>query len=161
MTDWLRRAGRGRLADGREILWSVAEGARGRRWRWSLVDGRHLAHVGLVELNSAGGFRRLELATAAGAVTFHPDPDGTAAHGNVVGPAGVQPIAVAWQAGWGIGLDGDPFGSAVGGWRGEGLRVGLDLAWRAPGPHPDVPALAMDARGVPVLEGGEEWALEA
>ena len=161
MTDWLRRAGHGRLPDGRGILWSVAEGARGRRWRWTLIDGRQLVAAGLVECDPSGAFGRLELATAAGALTFHPDRNGREAHGNVAAPDGVRPIAVAWQPGWGIGLDGDPFGSAVAGWSGSGLRVGLDLAWLPPGPHPGVPALPTDARGVPELTASSEWPLEA
>jgi hypothetical protein len=125
-----------------------------------LVDGRHLVLAGLVELAADGAFARLELATAHGALTFHPEPDGRTAHGNVVAPDGVRPIAVAWTGGWGIGIDGDPFGSAAATWHGAGLRVGLDLRVLAPGAHPGVPALGTDGRGVPVLLDPDEWPLE-
>jgi len=128
MTEWLRRAGRGRLRDGSVVTWTVAEGNRGRRWRWTLSQDDRLAVVGLIELAPDGLFGRLELALANALVTFHPDDDRRAAHGNVVTNGGVRPIAVPWAAGWGIGIEGDAFGSAVGGAGSVGLWFGRDLS---------------------------------
>jgi hypothetical protein len=160
MTAWLRRAGRGRTTDGADVLWSLAEGERGRRWRWTMRDGGRLVHVGLVERDPSGAFARLELAAPAGLLTFHPAPDGRLAHGNVVGSEAVRPIAVAWQAGWAVALEGDPFGSTVAGWQGAGLWIGRDLAWQPPGRHAGPAPLETDERGVPELLDAREWPLE-
>ncbi|HYH93624.1 MAG TPA: hypothetical protein VD763_10725 [Candidatus Saccharimonadales bacterium] len=162
---WLRRAGRGTLADGAVVRWSVAEGDRGRRWRWILSgpDGT-LRHVGLIELDRDGAFGRLELETGEGMVTLHPAGDGSTAHGNVVTDGGVRPIRIAWPAGSWVAIEGDPFGSALAttpgeasgeGWlvRGSILRMkGIDRGTRS--------AVTLDPRGVPVLVDGVEWALE-
>ena len=40
---------------------------------------------------------RLEIATPAGLLTLHPEADGLSAHGNVVGPDGVRPLAYEWS----------------------------------------------------------------
>jgi hypothetical protein len=94
---WLRRAGRARLADGSELLWSLAEGGRGRRWRATTsLDGR-ITHALLLEVDLAGRPARLELATEAGMLTLHPEPDGRSIDGNVVHRGGVRPLAFAWS----------------------------------------------------------------
>jgi hypothetical protein len=163
--DWLRRAGRGGVGgDDAVVVWSVAEGSHGRRWRW--LWNRHqgfLGSVGLIERATDGTLRRLEISFVGGLLTFHPDPDGTGAHGNIVTTEGVRPIATPWRPGWGVGILGDPFGSAIGGWTGSGFVIDErsdGVLWREPGPHADVRALPIDARGVPVLDGGVEWPLE-
>jgi hypothetical protein len=160
---WLRRAGTGRQPDGSLVTWSVAEGARGRRWRWTLSDDAGLRHAGLVELD-AGGFARLELECRGGMLTLHPDRERTMAHGNVVRAEGVEPLAVPWSDGEGIAIEGDEFGSAVAGWQGRGWVVGRGLRLRrlddaaesAPGL-----ALPADDRGVPELLDAQEWPLES
>lgn len=157
---WLRRAGSGRLAEGSVVAWSVAEGARGRRWRWTIAKDAGLRHAGLIELDADGRFGRLELETGEGMLTLHPDADRRSAHGNIVRPDGVTPVEVAWSDDDALAIDGDPFGSVVAGWRGRGWRVGPDLALRpADGAH--APALELDERGVPGLIDGREWPLEA
>ena len=160
MNGALRRAGRGQLPDGGTVTWTVAEGARGRRWRWSLLRDGTVAAVALAELDDRGLFARLELTTEAGLLTFHPEPDGASAHGNVVGRDGVRPIATPWHSGWGIELEGDPFGSAVLGGQEPMLLVATDLALRQTADEPATPPLELDARGVPVLHASREWPLE-
>ncbi len=163
MTDRLRRAGSGRLPDGALVLWSVAEGARGRRWRWTVATTEGLRHAGLIELDRVGRFARLELETEAGMLTLHPDDDRSMAHGNVVRHDGVQPIAIAWSDGASVAIEGDPFGTAVAGRRGRGWVVELGLAvWseddESSGVADDV--LQLDERGVPRLADAREWPLE-
>ena len=94
-TRFLRRAGVGELPDGSVVTWSVAEGARGRRWRWTIAAPTGLRHAGLVELDRDGRIARLELETTDGMLTLHPDGDGRSAHGNVVRAHGVEPVALA------------------------------------------------------------------
>ena len=156
---YLRCAGHGRLLDGRTIAWSLAEGARGRRWRWTLTTGEgSLLHAGLIELDAGDRFARLELETGTAMLTLHPTPDGRSAHGNVVRTDRVDPIAIDWPAAASVAISGDPFGSAVAGWRGTGWLVLHDLSLES---DPiDVPALNVDARGVPQLIEPAEWPLE-
>jgi hypothetical protein len=158
MTGWLRRGGRGRLQDGSAVTWSVAEGARGRRWRWTVAGEDGLRSSGLLERDIDDRFARLELATAGGLLTFHPDRDGREAHGNVLTRDGVGPIAVDWDPGWGIGFADDPFGSAIGGWSGFGLIVDPRIPWRWG--EADIDVLPLDDRRVPVLDDPAEWPLE-
>jgi hypothetical protein len=163
VTDWLRRAGRGELPDQDFVIWSVAEGTQGRRWRW--VHQVHQAfpnHVGLLELLPDGRLGRLEISAYGGLLTFHPERDGLSAHGNIVTPDGVKPIETSWKPEWRVGIIGDPFGSAAAGWAGSGIVVAFQdwIVWREPGVHDDVAALARDERGIPLLEGSEEWPLE-
>jgi hypothetical protein len=94
---WLRRAGRGILADGATLIWSVADGERGRRWRaTAALDGR-MTHAVMLETSPAGRVVRLELATTSGLLTLHPATDGRSIHGNIVHVAGVRPLAFAWS----------------------------------------------------------------
>ena len=155
----LRRAGSGTLPDGTLVTWSVAEGARGRRWRWALASGTKLVHVGLIELDAEGRFLRLELETGAGMLTLHPDPDRRSVHGNIVRPDGVEPVALDRSDDDALAIHGDPFGSALLGARGRGWIVGPDLRL-----HRDdgavVAALRLDERGVPGLDEPQEWPLE-
>ena len=95
MVSWLRRAGHVRAADGASITWSVAEGHRGRRWREvvRIRGGRPgIRHSLLLEAGPDGRFSHLELSTATGLLTLHPEGDGTL-HGNAVadhGEAGLR-----------------------------------------------------------------------
>ena len=130
---WLRRAGRLDAGGGETVLWSVAEGRRGRRWRSIRRDGRHrLVSDLLVEVDPGGRWTRLELATARGILTLHPEPDGAAVHGNVVTPDGVVPLAFAWSPGHRLVVAGEPVAAAALGITDE-LSV-TDAAARAPGP---------------------------
>jgi hypothetical protein len=164
MTEWLRRAGRGWLGGDDLVLWSVAEGARGRRWRWvHQVDQGFTGHSGIVELLPDGRLGRLEVSSFGGLLTYHPEPDGLSAHGNIVTTDGVKPIATTWRSDWRVGIVGDPFASAIAGWNGFGFVVSwqpYSIVWREPGQHDDVTTLDCDGRGVPILEAAEEWALE-
>lgn len=155
---WLRRAGRGTLPDGATVLWSVAEGGRGRRWRWTVADADRVRHVGLMELAADGRFARLELDAADALVTFHPDGATASAHGNIVRPSGVVPISMDWSDGTGISIDGDPFGSAL--WPGTTVVVIIGTSGATKSAAAPAPALERDERGVPVLADAQEWALE-
>jgi len=163
VTDWLRRAGRGRLPHDDVVLWSVAEGKQGRRWRWmhEVYQGL-MGPSGMLELMPDGRLGRLELADIGGILTFHPEPDGQSAHGNIVTKDGVKPIETAWRPDWRVGIIGDPFASAVAGWAGSGLVITFQdwIVWREPGAHDDVVALACDERGIPILDDAQEWPLE-
>ena len=88
MADWLRQAGHGRAPDGSIVTWSVAEGRRGRRWREVVRAGEGIRSSLLLELDPDGRFSHLELSTAAGLLTLHPEPDGTL-HGNAVTAEGI------------------------------------------------------------------------
>jgi hypothetical protein len=156
---YVRRAGTGTLADGALVTWSLAEGARGRRWRWTVASGGALRHVGLLELDVEGRFARLELETLQGMLTLHPDADRGSAHGNIVRPDGGEPLDMRWSDAEALAIDGDPFGSAVARWRGRGWVVGTDLTLRrgdGGGPR----ALELDDRGIPRLDDAREFPLE-
>jgi hypothetical protein len=109
----LRRAGRARLADGSELLWSLAEGGRGRRWRaMAMIEGR-ISHALLLEVDRAGRPARLELTTDAGMLTLHPEPDGRSIHGNVIHRGGVRPLALPWSADHDLEIVDRPLATAV------------------------------------------------
>jgi hypothetical protein len=116
------------------LLWSVAEGRHGRRWRASTRDaGGALIDDLLLEVTTDGRIGRLELTTAAGQLTFHPEPDERTAHGNVVGPVGVRHLAIGWSPGRQLDIPGSPIADAVlvEGIAGQGVvavaTVGADL----------------------------------
>jgi hypothetical protein len=160
MSDWLRRAGSGRQVDGSDVTWSIAEGERGRRWRWTVSDLGLVRHVALVEIDPAGAFTRLELATALGLLTLHPEPDRRSIHGNVVTADGVRPLALDWSASAALAIAGDSFGSAVllGGAAAPTLVIRPRLGVVA---GDSSPALERDGRGIPILADAREWALDA
>jgi hypothetical protein len=162
MTAFLRRAGEG-MAGSVRIRWSVAEGTRGRRWRWTIDHDGRLLSVTLLELDATGRVVRLERETAAGLLTLHPEPDGRSVHGNRVRAGGVDPIALAWSADGGVVFVDDAFGSALAADRDRWLIVGADASVQIrddAGSAPGVLALDLDARGVPRLADASEWALE-
>ena len=91
-----RRAGFGRLADGRTVTWSLADGRHGRRWRSSTTDpGGILESALLLELDPTGRLSKVELATAGGLLSLH--PEGALLHGNAVGKGGVRHHRLAWS----------------------------------------------------------------
>jgi hypothetical protein len=157
---WLRRAGSGRQPDASDVTWSLAEGERGRRWRWSVVDAGLLRHAALVEIDRGGRFARLEQSSPAGLLTLHPEPDGRSIHGNVVTTDGVRPLAFDWSPTAALAIAGDPFGSAIllAGATDPTLviraRLGVVAGDRGP-------ALELDSRGIPTLEDSREWPLES
>ena len=84
---WLRRAGRLDRGGGESLLWSVAEGRRGRRWRSVRRNPAGvLVSDLLLEVDPEGRWTRLELATARGILVLHPDL-GVTATDAVVAPA--------------------------------------------------------------------------
>ena len=176
---WLRRAGRATLPDGQILIWSVAEGRRGRRWRASTrsAAGGLLDDL-LLEVEPGGRLARLELTTSAGQLTFHPAPDERSAHGNFVEVDGVRHLAVAWAPGRRVDLPWSPIADAVlvaslDGARARVLAVatiGRDLVprsrsvsvtadgagrWRLDGR-----SIVVDQEGLPVIAGGSVWPLE-
>jgi hypothetical protein len=104
----VRRGGTVHLADGRRGLWSVAEGRRGRRWRWALLAGRLLEASYLLEVDREGHLTRLEGATAGGLLTLHPDSAERRLHGNVVTASGIRHLDVPWAPGAFVDLVADP-----------------------------------------------------
>jgi len=161
----LRRAGRGTAADGSSIIWSVAEGRRGRRWREVVVTAGSIRSSLLLELDPDGAFSHLELSTAAGLLTLHPETDGTL-HGNAVTWDGIQHIrGVPWSPDQAIWITGSSICLAAG-LRRDGtktaawLAIGLDLRLETAVSiiRPDWSLI--DAEGLPVLVDAETWPLE-
>jgi hypothetical protein len=90
----LRRGGRLVDVHGAETTWSVAEGRRGRRWRWTATDrggGFVAAHT--LELDPEGRFGRLESVTGGGLLTLHRESDGSL-HGNRVTGGGIDHLVI-------------------------------------------------------------------
>jgi len=186
MSPMVRLAGRATLPDGVEITWSVADGRRGRRWRAATRRLGALAGSLLLEVGVDGRMVRLELATAAGLLTLHPEATASL-HGNAVTANGIAHITMAWSDDHGLEIDGLPIPAAVTAGRlaastpvGEGrtvpvVVVGQDLSvraaerrytrvddatWRIEGEGREE-TLAVDKRGVPVWpKAGGEWPLE-
>jgi hypothetical protein len=155
----LRRAGTGDLTDGGTVIWSGAEGRRGRRWRWMVLDRGVLRHAGLIELAPVGRLSRLELDSRNGLLTLHPEPDGRSIQGNVVTAEGVRPLAFRWHVGAGIELAGDAFATALlPAGDGDGtLLVRASLGVFA---GTGSTRLSLDERGVPRLTRAREWPLQ-
>jgi hypothetical protein len=186
----VRRAGTGRLPGGRRLTWTVADGIRGRRWRaiTTSADGRLVTSL-LLETAPGGAVVRLELASAAGLLTLHPDPGQATLHGNVVRRSGIEHVALPWSAGHVLVVGASPVTGAVaaaslaghiGTGEGSGVpavEVGEDLSirratWRAArvgerrwrllaaDGGPAV-TVELDGDGVPAgLEDAEGWPLE-
>ena len=94
MTLPVRQAGR--LADdaGRMLTWSIADGRRGRRWRWTVVDRRGtLLVTHALETDPKGQFLGLESVAAGGLLTLHREEDGSI-HGNRIGERGVDHLTI-------------------------------------------------------------------
>jgi hypothetical protein len=111
---WLRRAGRLDAGGGETVLWSVAEGRPGRRWRsLRLSVGGTVVSDLLLELDAVGSWTRLEMSAAAGILTLHPEPDGRSVHGNIVTERGVVPLALPWSPGHRLLLLDEPVAAAA------------------------------------------------
>lgn len=179
----LRVGGRGRLADGTAVTWSIAEGRRGRRWREvRTADGAVVSSL-LLETDLTGRFSHTELSTAAGLLTLHPEGDGTI-HGNTVGAGGIgHVVGLPWEPDGLLLVEGSPIASTAAALHARArvaagrpasvaaIRVGLDLrltsgplaverrtdgTWLL-GPEPP---LRLDERGLPILIDGADWPLE-
>lgn len=169
MTDWLRRAGRGLLSDGRTLLWSVAEGGRGRRWRSSTIDpdGRLVLAL-LFEEDVEGRFTRLELVNEGGILTLHPEASGSRVDGNVVTGSGVLAIELPWGTDFVLSVEDSPIPEIL--TRRAAPREGPRISVVAIDSHLAIRyetrdagerrAPASDDRGVPVLASSSEWPLE-
>ena len=162
-----RLAGAGRGPDEALVTWSLAEGARGRRWRSTRTLDGALVSVLLLEVTPTGRPSRLELTTAAGLLTLHPTAGETELHGNVVSPDGVRHLAFAWSPDHVLVVDDEPIAAtALAGQRGRagrsgrltGVRVGAGLAVERVTfePPPGLP----EASPLPVLRGAATWPLE-
>jgi len=97
VSGFLRVGGRGTTPGGRSVIWSVAEGSKGRRYREVRRAGEGIAHSLLLETGPAGRFSHLELSTPSGLLTLHPEPDGTL-HGHAIVSDGVEHLAgLDWE----------------------------------------------------------------
>lgn len=126
----------GRLVDdaGRATTWSMAEGSRGRRWRWTVVDRRGtLVASHTLELDPGGRFSHLESAIAAGLLSLHREADGSL-HGNRLSERGVDHLHVPAPAPRLVLVGSGPIGLAVlaAGLRGETADEGGDAAGVGP-----------------------------
>ncbi|HET9613482.1 MAG TPA: hypothetical protein VFP22_01615 [Candidatus Limnocylindrales bacterium] len=162
----MRRAGHGRAADGSIVVWSLAEGRRGRRWREVVTTGEGIRSSLLLELDPDGRFSHLELSTPAGLLTLHPEGDGSL-HGNAVRAGGIEHVrGLAWSAGRVVVLDGSAVCAAVAATTvgspavstARGLRIGLDLALEL-GEVTIDPGNATDG-GLPNLRDSSSWPLD-
>ena len=184
----VRRGGRGRLPDGAQLTWSLAEGGRGRRWRASRVRDGRLEGTLLLEIDAAGRPARLELGTSDGLLTLHPDRGERELHGNVVTPDEVRHLRFDWSPDHELVVDGFPvvllaaarrLGAIMpagataerpavvvdGGLRCHSVTIRFvrldESRWRAEGEGSAI-GVAIDADGAPAgLDGAEEWPLEA
>ncbi len=90
----LRVGGRVALPAGEVVVWSIADGRRGRRWREVTSRGGAVSRSLLFETDPAGRVARLEIATTAGLLTIHPAGDPAVLHGNVVTPGGIRHLTL-------------------------------------------------------------------
>ena len=181
-----RRAGSGLLEWGGRVTWTVADGARGRRWRAVLVDDGAVVGVLLLETSPSGALQKLELATAAGLLTLH--PEASTLHGNVVRPVGVEHVSLPWNPDHVLLVVGAPAAAAAAARNldtrvgvGEGhtvaaVRIDAELnvhpatyrvlrpevrRWRfVAADGGGETAVTLDEDWVPVLDGGTPWPLE-
>jgi hypothetical protein len=111
----------------------------------------------LLELDPDGRFSHLELSTAAGLLTLHPEGDGTL-HGNAVTADGVHHVvALPWDADGTVLLDGSAVCRAAARGR-TGVVILLDLVLREVVEF-ESPYLA-DPAGMPLLDDARTWPLE-
>jgi hypothetical protein len=168
------------------VTWSVADGTRGRRWRSMLVDGGELVGTLLLETAPDGRLAKLELATAAGLLSLH--PEGEALHGNVVRPGGMDHLALGWTPDDLLLVVGTPTTAAaaartlvdrVGIGQGQTIRgVSVDLAlvvrpatfrvarvgprgwWFVTADSGQQTGVTLDLDGIPLLAEPLDWPLE-
>jgi hypothetical protein len=169
-----------------EVIWSIAEGWRGRRWREASVRLGRLAGTRVIEISPEGRLQRIEAAAPVGMLTLHPSEDGSTLHGNVVTAEGVRHLALPWGPAHRLvvagsigavavacqGLDTliQPGGSTV--FRGISIDADLSIGegsvriersglsgWRISAPEFSVESAAeLDSDGLP--QGGVGWPLE-
>ncbi|HEX8026260.1 MAG TPA: hypothetical protein VF484_08645 [Candidatus Limnocylindrales bacterium] len=77
----------------RDVVWTAADGRNGRRWREMAVDAAGKSRSLLLETDSQGAWQRLEIGSADGLLTLHPEGDGSV-HGNVASRTGVRHLAL-------------------------------------------------------------------
>ena len=148
------------------MTWSVAAGSRGRRWREVVAAEGTVRSSLLLELDPDGRFSHLELSTAAGLLTLHPEGDGTL-HGNAVTHNGVRHVMgwpwerdrAIWVGGSSICLPAGrrPDGTRATAWQVIDRDLHLETTVRVMRPDWSL----VDAEGLPVLEDGTSWSLEA
>jgi hypothetical protein len=175
VADPLRRAGTGRFVDGIDVVWSVAEGRKGRRWREVRSRDGVVVSSLLLETDTERRFAHLELSTLAGLLTLHPEPDGTL-HGNVVTVSGVRHVeGVPWPPGSLLVVDGSAISIAAAAWEIRSWSAAArGAAERRPivmvSPALDVRAATIpadglshdpiDTDGLPLLAHARTWPLE-
>ncbi len=159
MSDLVRRAGRGPDATGALVVWSVAEGRRGRRWREvrSVAAGGVVSSL-LLETDPGGHFSHSEFATEVGLLTLHPESDGTI-HGHVVTADGVEHVVgLPWSLDAVLLIDGSTVAAAA---AAHGLRhtIGAGASESRPAVFVDL-SLAVRAADVTIERAGEDtWRL--
>jgi hypothetical protein len=151
-----------------------------------LLDDREVVGVLLLETRPDGRLGKLELGTAAGLLTLH--PDGSALHGNVVRPDGVEHLSLPWTEDVILLVAGTPTTAAAAA-RTLGERVGVGQGCTIGGVSVDVrlvvraatfrvarvgprgwwfvtadtgerTGVTLDRDGVPLLVDAEDWPLE-
>lgn len=187
---WDRRGGHAAGPTGDRITWSLAEGARGTRWREAASRDGVLIRSIVLEVAPAGAVMRLEVATAEGLLTLHPEPDASAMHGNVVTPHGIRHLSFDWSPSHELVVAGSFIADAVAVRRiavtlpvGGHAEVDVLVIDDALQPRPDRWAIERTASdrwtfqprqadnpgreirvgpdGLPMLDAAETWALEA
>ena len=181
----VRVGGRAVLPGGEVVVWSVADGRRGRRWREVVSVDRGVLRAVLFETDPAGRVTRLEMATASGLLTVHPDRDGAVLHGNAVTSAGVSHLTLKPAV---LFVPGSPAAAAIalgrlssevavgGTQRVDVIRIDDRLApgegswdvtrleertWRlVSAVDGEVRTVRLDADGLALLPAGEAWPLE-
>jgi hypothetical protein len=176
------------LPDGARLTWSLAEGGRGRRWRATRVKDGCLEGTLLLEVDAAGRPSRLELGTADGLLTLHPDRGEQELHGNVVTSEGIRHLRFDWSPAHELVVDGFrvallaavnrlsagvPVGEAIDrpavvvdhGLRCHVATIRLERLderrWRAEGEGSAI-EVATDQDGAPAgFDGAQDWPLEA
>ena len=157
--------------EGLTVTWSMAEGRRGSRWREVRVADAAVVSSLLLELDPDGRFAHLELATAAGLLTLHPEGDGTL-HGNAILADGVRAIladgvrhivAVPWQADDLLLVAGSTIARAAAARRGavtSGVLVALDLTLERRPIGLGDRVVELDTDGLPAFPDGQAWPLD-
>lgn len=176
------------LPDGAVIVWSLADGLRGRRWREAVSQDGGLRRSVLLEASPAGRPMRLELTSPAGILTLHPNVGGSELHGNVVTPTGIRHLAFDWSSEHDLFVVGSPAAAAVAVRRfadilavGEARPVPVVWvddaleprpgAWQVTRTAPDgwhlrdldgaeERVITVDPGGIPVLRDAASWPLE-
>lgn len=110
---WDRRGGHGLGPTGDHVTWSLAEGARGTRWRESATRDGALVRSLLLEVTPVGAVARLEISTAGGLLTLHAASDGSAIHGNVVTAHGIRHLAFDWSPSHELVIGASPTAAAI------------------------------------------------